>query len=181
MDLCISQAPRSRGHTAGGGESFGSLTGKTDVLRSSTWLGGGHRKIDLPPVGGRGQRFASHQFDRRPILTKEACCVVVIVCFHSNAVGLSARAVRYLKVKIEADCFRIFFDRSIIAAHWCPPFCVAHFRFLIWIFVRRDYGTLELARSPTARRWGGPESARPKRHVVVGTGALLSSFTAQIH
>src|SRR5258708_4403868 len=56
-------------------ESSGSLTGKPNALRSSTWLGGGHRKIDLPPVGGRGQRFASHQFDRRPILTKKACCV----------------------------------------------------------------------------------------------------------
>src|SRR5258707_62204 len=88
-------------------ESSGSLTGKPNALRSSTWLGGGHRKIDLPPVGGRGQRLASHQFDRRPILTKKACCVVVIVRFHSNAAGLSASAVRYLKVKIEADCFRI--------------------------------------------------------------------------
>jgi hypothetical protein len=95
--------------------------GQPDALRSSTWLGGGHRKIDLPPVGGRGQRFASHQFDRRPILTKKACCVVVIVRFHSNAAGLSASAVRYLKVKIEADCFRIFFDRLIIAAHLVSP------------------------------------------------------------
>jgi hypothetical protein len=38
-----------------------------------------------------------------------------------NAAGFSAGAVRYLKVKIEADCIRIFLDRLIIAAHLVSP------------------------------------------------------------
>jgi hypothetical protein len=48
-------------------------------------------------------------------------CVVVIVGLHSISAGLSAGAVRYLEVKIEADGFRIFFDRLIIATHLGPP------------------------------------------------------------
>jgi hypothetical protein len=40
---------------------------------------------------------------------------------HSDAAGLSAGAVGYLKVKIEADGFRILFDRLIIAAHLVSP------------------------------------------------------------
>jgi hypothetical protein len=88
------------------------------------WLGGRYRKPDLPPVGGR-QRFASHQLDRRPVLSKNASCIVKIARFHSNAAGLSPGAVRYLKVKIEADCFQIFLDRLIIAAHLVSP----HFAF----------------------------------------------------
>ena len=60
---------------------------------------------------------------------------------HSNAASLSAGAGRYLKVKIEPD--RVLLDRLIIAAHLVsPPFCVAHFRFVILIFARRDYGAL---------------------------------------
>jgi len=43
------------------------------------------------------------------------------VRFHSNAAGFSAGAARYLKVKIEADRFRILFDRLIIAAHLVSP------------------------------------------------------------
>jgi hypothetical protein len=76
-----------------------------------TGLGGGrHRKPDLHPFGSRGQRFASHQFDRWPVLMEEAPCIVEIVRLHSNAASLSAGAVRYLKVKIEADCFQVFSD-----------------------------------------------------------------------
>jgi hypothetical protein len=84
-------------------------------------LRGRHRKPDLRPFSSQGQRFPSHQFDRWPVLTEEARCVVVIVRLHSNAAGFSAGAVRYLKVKIEADCIRIFLDRLIIAAHLVSP------------------------------------------------------------
>jgi hypothetical protein len=48
---------------------------------------------------------------------------VVIVRLHSNAARLSAGAVRYLKVKIEADGFRILFDHSVIAAHLPAMVC----------------------------------------------------------
>src|SRR5258706_15573684 len=75
--------------------------GQPDALRSSMWLGGGHRKIDLPPVGGPGQRFANHQFDSRPILTKKACCVLVIVRFLSYTEVLSANDVCYYTEKYE--------------------------------------------------------------------------------
>ena len=40
------------------------------VLREINRLGERDRKFDLLPV--RGQAFASHQLDRRPILSKEA-------------------------------------------------------------------------------------------------------------
>jgi hypothetical protein len=40
---------------------------------------------------------------------------------HANTAGVSAGFVRYLKVKIEADCFGIFFDRLIISAHLMSP------------------------------------------------------------
>jgi hypothetical protein len=114
-----------------------------NVLRWSIWRGG-HRQPDLRPVSSHRQRFASHQFDRWPVLTEEARCVVEIARLHANTAGLSAGSVRYLKVKIEADCFRIFFDRLIIAPHLVsPPFCVAHIRFMILIFVGRDCGALE--------------------------------------
>jgi hypothetical protein len=46
---------------------------------------------------------------------------MVIARFHSNAAGLSTGAVRYLKVKIEADSFGVFRDRLIIAAHLVSP------------------------------------------------------------
>jgi hypothetical protein len=91
-----------------------------DVLRQSMWRGG-HRQPDLRPVTSRRQRFAGHQFDRRPALTEEARCVVEIARLHANTAGLSAGSIRYLKVKIEADCFRIFFDRLIISAHLVSP------------------------------------------------------------
>jgi hypothetical protein len=105
---------------------------------------GGHRQPDLRPITSRRQRFAGHQFDRRPVLTEEARCVVEIARLHANTAGLSAGSIRYLKVKIEADCFRIFFDRLIISAHLVsPPFCVAHISFTILIFVGRDYGAVE--------------------------------------
>jgi hypothetical protein len=113
------------------------------------WLDGRNREVDLSPVGSQRQRFASHQFDRRPVLVKNVCCVMVIVRFDTNAAGLPSGTVRYLKVKIEADCFGILFDRLIIAAHLVSPrFALRHFNFLIRIFVRHDYGALERARSP---------------------------------
>jgi hypothetical protein len=82
---------------------------------------------------------------------KEAPCIVEIVRLHSNAAGLSAGAVRYLKVEIEPD--RFFWVRLIIAAHLVsPPFCVAHSRFVILIFARRDYGAVgALKRRPSPR------------------------------
>jgi hypothetical protein len=46
---------------------------------------------------------------------------VEIARLHSNTAGLSAGAVRYLKVKIEADSLRLLFDRLIIAAHLVSP------------------------------------------------------------
>ena len=74
---------------------------------------------------------------------------MVIVRFHTNAAGLPSGTVRYLKVKNEADCFGILFDRLIIAAHLVSPhFALRHFTFLIRIFPRHDYGALERARSP---------------------------------
>ena len=82
---------------------------------------GSDRKIDLLPVRGRDQRPASHQLNRRPVLTEEVRCVVEIMRLHENAAGFSAVAVRYLKVKIEADGLRIFSDRQIIAMHLVPP------------------------------------------------------------
>jgi hypothetical protein len=110
------------------------------LTSGSMWLRGWHREAELRPFGSRGQRFARHQFDRWPVLMKEAPCIVEIVRLHSNAAGLSAGAVRYLKVEIEPD--RFFRVRLIIAAHLAPPFCVAHSRFVILIFARRDYGAL---------------------------------------
>jgi hypothetical protein len=80
-----------------------------------------HQEFNFCSVNGHGQRFASHQFDSWPVLTEEVRCVVVIVRFHSNAAGLSAGAVRYLKMKIEADGFRILFDRLTVAAHLVSP------------------------------------------------------------
>ena len=50
---------------------------------------------------------------------EEAPCIVEIVRLHSNAAGLPAAAVRYLKVEIEPD--RFFWDRLIIAAHLVSP------------------------------------------------------------
>jgi hypothetical protein len=81
----------------------------------------GHCEPDFRPFGSRGQRFASHQFDRWPVLIEKALCVVEIVSLHSNAAGLPAGAVRNLKVKIEADSFRVFFGRLIIVAHLVSP------------------------------------------------------------
>jgi hypothetical protein len=80
-----------------------------------------HHQIDLRPVSSRGQRLASHQFDCWPVLTEEVRCVVVIARLHANAAGLSAGAARYLKVKIEADGFRVFLDRLIIQTHLVSP------------------------------------------------------------
>ena len=85
-----------------------------------TWLGGGrHREPDLRPFGSRGQRLASHQFDRWPALLEDAPCIVEIGRLHSNAAGLSAGAGRYLKMEIEPD--RVLLDRLIIAAHMVSP------------------------------------------------------------
>jgi hypothetical protein len=80
---------------------------------------------------------------------EEAPCIVDIVRLHSNAAGLPAGAVRYLKVEIEPDHF--FWDRLIIAAHLLSPrLGVAHSRFVILIFARRDYGALgALKRRPS--------------------------------
>ena len=85
-----------------------------------TGLGGRrHREPDLRPFASRGQRFASHQFDRWPVLMEEATCIVEIGRLHLNAASLSAGAIRYLKVKIEPD--RVLLDRLIIAAHLVSP------------------------------------------------------------
>jgi hypothetical protein len=46
---------------------------------------------------------------------------MVIVRFHTNAAGLPSGTIRYLKVKNEADCFGILFDRLTIAAHLVSP------------------------------------------------------------
>jgi hypothetical protein len=78
-------------------------------------------KSDLRSVNGHGQRLASHQFDCWPVLTEEVRCVVEIVRLHSNTAGLSAGSDPYLKVKIEADGFRVFLDRLIVATHLVPP------------------------------------------------------------
>jgi hypothetical protein len=72
-------------------------------MRRSMWLRRRHCEPDFRPFGSRGQRFASHQFDRWPVLTEKALCIVEIVSLHSNAAGLPAGTVRNLKVKIEAD------------------------------------------------------------------------------
>jgi hypothetical protein len=131
-----------------------------------TGLGGGrHREPELHPFGNRGQRFASHQFDRWPVLIEEAPCIVEIVRPHSNAASLSAGAVRYLKVKIEADCFQIFSDWLIISTHLVSPhFARVHSKFAILIFTWRDYGALGALkrRSPPAagksRYWLEPSN-----------------------
>ena len=80
-----------------------------------------HRKLDLRPVGSRGQRFASHQFDRWPVLTEKVRCVVEIARLHANTACFSAGVARYLKVKIEADGFPVFLDRLIIQTHLVSP------------------------------------------------------------
>ena len=128
------------------------LTERQQVAGSSYCcaLGGGRQhKPDLRSFCSRGQRLAGHQFDRWPVLMEEAPCIVEIVRLHSNAAGLSAGAVRYLKVEIEPD--RFFWDRLIIAAHLLSPrLGVAHSRFVILIFARRDYGALgALKRRPS--------------------------------
>ena len=85
-----------------------------------TGLGGRrHREPDLRSFGSRGQRLASHQFDRWPALLEDAPCIVEIWRLHSNAAGLSAGAGRYLKMEIEPD--RVLLDRLIIAAHLVSP------------------------------------------------------------
>ena len=100
-----------------------------------------HGERDLRSVSGHGQRFASHQFDCWPVLAEKVRCVVEIARLHLNAAGLSAGAVRDLKVKIEAYRLRVLLDRLIIAAHLVsPPFCVAHLSLTIRIFVGLDYG-----------------------------------------
>jgi hypothetical protein len=65
--------------------------------------------------------ISCHQFDRLPVLAKNERCVMVIVRFHTNAAGLPSGTIRYLKVKNEADCFGILFDRLTIAAHLVSP------------------------------------------------------------
>jgi hypothetical protein len=103
-----------------------------------------HCKFDLRSFSGHGQRVASHQFDRWPVLTEKDRCVVEIARLHANTAGFSASVARYLKMKIEADGFRVFLDRLIIQTHLVsPPFCVVHFKFRIRIFVGRDYGARE--------------------------------------
>ncbi len=118
-------------------------------------LGRRHGDRDLRSVSGHGQRFASHQFDCWPVLAEKVRCVVEIASLHSNTAGLSAGAVRYLKVKIEADCLRLLIDRLIIAAHLVsPPFCVAHFTLTIWIFVGPDCGApCQKLRRPAKAAW----------------------------
>jgi len=114
-------------------------------------LGRRHGERDLNSVSGHGQRFASHQFDCWPVLVEKVRCVVEIARLHSK-LGFSAGAVRYLKVKIEADGFRLLFDRLIIATHVVsPPFCVAHFTLMTWIFVGPDYGA---SCQKLRRAWG---------------------------
>jgi hypothetical protein len=101
-----------------------------------------HCERDLRFVSGHDQRFASHQFDCWPVLAEKVRCVVEIARLHLNAAGLSAGAVRYFKVKIEAYRLRVLLDRLIVAAHLVsPPFCVAHLSLTIRIFVGLDYGT----------------------------------------
>ena len=80
-----------------------------------------HCERDLRSVSGHGQRFASHQFDCWPVLAEKVRCVVEIARLHLHAAGLSAGAVRYLKVKIEAYRLRVLLDRLIIAAHLVSP------------------------------------------------------------
>jgi hypothetical protein len=114
-------------------------------------LGRRHGERDLNSVSGHGQRFASHQFDCWPVLVEKVRCVVEIARLHSK-LGFSAGAVRYLKVKIEADGFRLLFDRLIIATHVVsPPFCVAHCTLMTWIFVGPDYGA---SCQKLRRAWG---------------------------
>jgi hypothetical protein len=92
-----------------------------DVLKWSIWLVGRHRQFNLRPGSRRGQRFARHDFYRWPVLTEEVRCVVEIVRLHSNTAGLSAGSDPYLKVKIEADGFRVSLDRLIIQTHLVSP------------------------------------------------------------
>lgn len=101
-------------------QRFGDVSARQSMARAA-WrsLRGWHREAELCPVGSRGQRFASHQFDRWPVLMKEAPCIVEIVRLDSNAAGLSAGTVRYLKVEIESD--RFFWVRLIIVAHLVSP------------------------------------------------------------
>jgi hypothetical protein len=54
-------------------------------------------------------------------LPEEVRCFAEIVRLHSNAAGLSAGVARYLKVKIEANGFRVFLDRLIIPTHLVSP------------------------------------------------------------
>jgi len=111
------------------------------------WLGGRHRKPDLRPVGRDGQRFASHRFDRWPVLPEDIRGVVEVWRLYLNAASFSTGARSNLKVKIETHGFRLFLGRLIVAAHLLfPPIRVGHSRFLIWIFVGHDCGAIKLAK-----------------------------------
>jgi hypothetical protein len=70
------------------------------------------------------QGCASHQFEPRPIFTKEICCVLMTGRQHSNAAAFSAAAVRYLKIKSVFACFPMLVCPKPIAAHAVSP-CLA--------------------------------------------------------
>jgi hypothetical protein len=75
------------------------------------------------------QGCASHQFEPRPIFTKEICCVLMTGRQHSNAAAFSAAAVRYLKIKSIFACFPMLVCPKPIAAHAVSPCLVTHLMF----------------------------------------------------
>jgi hypothetical protein len=91
--------------------------------------------------------------DRLPILLKDRLRVVEVASFHSDTAGFPAGSVRNLEIESETDGFGVYSDRPIVAVHLSPPSnCFSHFRFTIWIFVGRDYGSFCYRGPPAAAR-----------------------------
>jgi hypothetical protein len=80
--------------------------------------------------------------DRRPVLPEECCSVVDVGRLHFDATSLSRALVRYLKMERVGYRPRVLVDRLAFAAHLVSPLCVelGHFKFPIWLFLRRVGG-----------------------------------------
>ena len=112
-------------------------------------------QLDPAAVAGTvGQTLARHQLDGRPVLTKEHGRILDRRCLNLDAASLSPPQFD-LEMKCVTCCIRAVFDRLMIAAHPVSPLsCVeaGQFRFANWIFVGRDCGAENFARSRDIRQ-----------------------------
>jgi hypothetical protein len=94
------------------------------------------------------QAISSDGFDHRPVLPEKCRGVVNVGRLHLDTASLSSTVVRHLKMEPEGDRLPDFVCRPAFAAHFgVPPRCVelAHFKFTIWLFVRRVGGEVRPA------------------------------------